>query len=114
MGVKSKPLMGMAVGNTVENELVADSIRRRLCLLCRNGIPVLASYDPSILDRLEYLPSYLPISLASIDAQIRSVASGLVSQNSNDTGDRCGTNQEQLLEYLEYLAKLERPFASYD
>ena len=83
-------------------------------LAMQRGIPVLASYDPGILNRLESLPPYLPISLASIDAQIRSVASGLVSQNSNDTGDPCRGNQEQLSEYLEYLDKLENPFASYE
>ncbi|MCG7228940.1 glycosyltransferase family 4 protein [Corynebacterium minutissimum] len=83
-------------------------------LAMQKGIPVLASYDPGILNRLESLPPYLPISLASIDAQIRSVASRLVSQNANETGDPSGANQEQLSEYLEYLAKLGKPFASYD
>ena len=83
-------------------------------LAMQKGIPVLASYDPGILGQLESLPPYLPISLASIDAQIRSVASALVSQDANDAGDTCGTSQEQLSEYLEYLAKLENPFASHN
>ena len=83
-------------------------------LAMQKGIPVLASYDPGILGQLESLPPYLPISPASIDAQIRSVASALVSQNGNDAGDACGASQEQLSEYLEYLAKLEKPFSSHN
>src|SRR5699024_1372724 len=79
----------------------------------RKGIPVLASYDPGILDELEFSPPYLPVSLASSDAQIRKVASELVSHGSNYAGETYGSNEEQLLAYLEYLAELANPFVSY-
>ncbi|WP_146003860.1 glycosyltransferase family 4 protein [Corynebacterium aurimucosum] len=80
----------------------------------QKGIPVLASYDPGILDNLEFSPPYLPVSLASIDGQVRKVASELVSHSSKYAGEAYGNNdEEQLSAYLEYLAELANPFVSY-
>ena len=80
----------------------------------QKGIPVLASYDPGILNELQVLPPYLPISLASLDAQIRKVASELVSQNSNDEGEPRGNIEEQISEYFGYLTNLENPFSAFE
>lgn len=80
----------------------------------QEGIPVLAAYDPRILDEPEITPPHLPVDVSTIGAQIRSVASAVSNGQLQASADAFFPEEEKALEYLEYLASLENSILSSD
>lgn len=78
----------------------------------KEGIPVLASYDPKITEKMPTLPPYTNVSLATLMAQVRSVANSLLVDSSGEDG-LCGDSTQHKLEfYMDVLSSLSDPFVA--